>query len=87
MQPSLQHAPLIEYWTSQAEPLQLPPGQHNARRRWQADLMVMDQYNSVVEYAVTPKSKVTLSAMLDIIQQLMRDQTTDTTKDCGFRVW
>jgi len=49
--------------------------------------MVMDQYNSVVEYAVTPKSKVTLSAMLDIIQQLMRDQTTDTTQDCGFRVW
>lgn len=47
----------------------------------------MDEANQVSEYAVSPKSKVTLSAMLDIIQQLLSDKVTETTQDCGFRVW
>jgi len=61
MQSYLHLPPLLEYWTSQAEPVELPPGQANAKRRWQADLMLMEQDNTIQEFAVNTDRKVTSS--------------------------
>ena len=79
--------PMIEYWASTSWDVALPKGQIDARRKWKAIVMVMNSSNEVVEYSLTPKNKIKLSLLLDVIKDAVHDYKTEDTKDAGFKIW